>query len=158
METKKLDESYETCIRSKFDSHGSPLWLLIKEMYLSFKSFCTSESDELLEIKKPVDEWLTPEELVQKYPVFSTSMLRTFVRHAPNDLRNAMSHRNSELDTIVIMPRLLFQYIESNKESFRKINNRLKQHDYFGFNINKEEKNGQENKSASEGNKEVSQG
>lgn len=154
METKNLDESYNRCIKNKFDSHGSPLWALIKDMYWSIKSFCSPEIEELIEVKPPVDEWLTPEEFIEKYPICSTSLIRTYVRHSPEEKRKAMSHRNSELDSIVIMPRLFFEYIFQNRtnSSFRKMNNRLLQHNYFGFNFKQGEQNGQEDKKASEGN------
>jgi hypothetical protein len=90
----------------------------------------------------PVDEWLTPEEFLEKYPVMGVSSLHTFIRHAPAEIKDAFSHRNKQLDCTMVHNRLFLKYIWDNRTSFSRMHNRLLRRQYFGFKF--EDEDGQE--------------
>ncbi len=150
METQKLEDTYHECIKQKFDDPKvhSPLWRLVKELYNSFMEFANPspipEPEPEEEDACPPDEWLTPDEFIEKFPVMGMSSLHTFIRHAPNEVRQAMSHRNKQLDCTMVHSRLFLKYIWENRKSFSRMHARLERANYFGFKFNEEDEDGQE--------------
>ena len=142
METQKADEAFNECIKYKYDSNASPLWKLIRELYIAVKAFAGSPATEEPEKVTHENEWLTPDEFTMKYPdIMSPKTFYTFVRYGHDTEKFA--HRNKQLDSMVINPRNFFEYIFDNKKKFTRLHARLVRKEYFGFKfIEKEQTNG----------------
>lgn len=147
--TKQLEEAYQLCITQKFNSN-SALWRLIESLYNAVHKLVSSSEGSENKLP-PEDEWLTCEEMERKYPILVAKTIRSMSRV----IRPEEGIWKEQGKTFLVNPFKFFRY-HYHIESCYRIRSRL--HEYNNFDFNFETKglvNGQENKEASDGNKEA---
>jgi hypothetical protein len=126
LEIKKF---YNACLKDTSFNKNSNVWSLLEQITL-----------ELIKESKPQDhkeEYLTAKEFVKKYPFLKIGELYKINRYSESfDGCKKVGNLN------LFNPMKVMQFIVKNKKHTFKLSKKLKEFNYFGFEINEKESHG----------------